>query len=125
MNPVTLSELRANTSLADLPDELLQWILDHSEYAEYPDGTLIMKAGDEINDMWILVEGKASFYMDVNGRLVYYFLFDNDEQSGVIGGLLPCSRLKRVGGSSFAVGNVRRLALHKQYFQELEALSPL
>lgn len=107
-----------------MPDEHLQWMIDHSEVNEYEDGTLIMKTNEPIDDMWILLEGKVSFYMDVNGRLVYYYLFENNQQSGGVGGLLPYSRMKVSPGCSYAVGKVRRLKLHKSHFSELEALNP-
>lgn len=107
-----------------MSDEHLQWIADRSEVGEFEDGALIMKTNEPIEHMWILLEGKVSFYMDVNGRLVYYYLFENNQQSGGVGGLLPYSRMKITPGCSYAVGKVRRLQLHKRHFPELEAMDP-
>ena len=74
--------------------------------------------------MWILLEGKVYFYMNVNGRLVFYFSFENNDITGGIGGLLPYSRMKVSPGSSYAVGKVRTLTMHKKYFHDLEQLNP-
>jgi hypothetical protein len=42
----TIEELKKVVALSDLPDDHLQWLLDHSDYHEYEDGTLIGKTGD-------------------------------------------------------------------------------
>jgi signal transduction histidine kinase len=124
MRSVTKEELKSIVALSDLPDDHLQWILDHSEYREYTDGTLIRKTGDEADGMIMMLEGKADFYMNVNGQLVHYLQFSNDEMTGGVTGLLPYSRMKAYPGDSFAVGTVRGLHLHKKHFQELEHLNP-
>jgi signal transduction histidine kinase len=120
----TIEELKKVLAFNDLPDDHLQWILDHSEYNEYEDGALIRKTGEEANAMIIILDGKVDFYMNVNGQLVYYYQFVNDETNGGVTGLLPYSRMKVYPGNSFAVGTVRGLLLHKEHFQELERLNP-
>ncbi|HEY1870516.1 MAG TPA: hypothetical protein VGG71_05620, partial [Chitinophagaceae bacterium] len=124
MEKVTIEELKSVAAFSDLPDEQLQWILDHSDYHEYEDGAQIKKTGDEADVMFILLEGRINFYMDIHGRLVYYFSFANDEQTGGVTGLLPYSRMKTYPGCSLASGKLRILILHKKYFAELEQLNP-
>ena len=121
---VTIEELKKIIALKDLPDEHLKWILDHTDYEEHEDGDIIYKTGDPINVMWIILEGKIDFYLNVNGQMVYYFSFENDNLSGGVGGLLPYSRMKASPGNSCIVGKARMLKLHKKYFQELEQLNP-
>ncbi len=75
MENVTTTELRNTIALKDLPEEALQWLLDHSKYEEFEDGTVIGKYGDPAEWMWFILEGSADFYMNINGRLVYYFTF--------------------------------------------------
>ena len=104
---VTVEELRNIIALRDLPDEHLTWILDHSSYVEYEDSELIFKTGDHIDEMAFLLEGKIYFYMNMNGKLVFYFSFENDELSGGVSGLIPYSRLRTSPGNSYAVGKVR------------------
>jgi signal transduction histidine kinase len=124
MTPVTTEDLRKVVALSELPDEHLQWILERSEYEELEDGSLVAKFGDPADQMWILVEGKASFYMDVNGRQVFYFTFENNDITGGVGGLMPYSRMKTIPGYAYAVGHIRIIRLHKDYFAELEQLNP-
>ena len=124
MTPGTIDDLRKVIALSDLPEEHLQWIFDRAVYQEFADGTQISKKGDSIDWLWLQFEGKCPFYLDVNGKLVYYFTFENDEQSGGAGGLLPYSRMKGSPGSMYAEGTVRAFQLDKKYFQELEQLNP-
>ena len=123
MNQPTIQDLKKVIALSDLPDEHLQWILDHSEYKEYEDGTVLIKSGDPTDLMWFLLEGAISFYMDINGRQVFYYNFENDSVTGGAGGLLPYSRMKTSIGYAYATGKVRALYLHRKFFPELERLN--
>ncbi len=38
MQPATIQDLKKVIVLSDLPDEHLQWILDHSVYVEFEEG---------------------------------------------------------------------------------------
>jgi signal transduction histidine kinase len=124
MSQATIEDLKNVIGLRDVPDEHLKWILEHSTYSEYNDGDLIMKTGDPADEMWILLEGKVYFYLNVKGKLVFYISFENNDLTGGMGGLLPYSRMKSSPGNTYAVGKVRVLRLHRKYFQELEQLNP-
>jgi len=124
MQSVTIEELKKVIALNGLPDEHLQWILDHSESVEYNDGELVGKKGEPADWMFLIIEGRVNYYKDVNGRLVFYHYFENDTDSGGVTGLLPYSRMKIYSGNSIVVGKLRGLRLHKKYFQELEQLNP-
>ncbi len=121
---ISIDELKNIIALRDLPDEHLEWLLAHSDYVEYKDGDIIFKTSVPIDHMYFLLEGKINFYMNIKGKLVYYFSFENNELSGSVAGLLPYSRMKTSPGDSFAVGKVRVIRLHKKYFHELEQLNP-
>jgi signal transduction histidine kinase len=124
MKPVTIDELRKIHAFSELPDEHLQWILDHGEPISYSDGETIMKTGEPANHMFIILEGRVSFYMDVNGKLVHYLNFENDKASGGVSGVLPYSRMKTAPGTAFANGQLRGYRLHRDLFPELERLNP-
>jgi len=124
MTSVDLQELKSVVALKDQPDEVLEWIRDNSVYHEYEDGTAIRKVGEAQDEMFFLLEGAVNFYMDVNGRQVYYFTFGNDTATGGVSGLLPYSRMKTSPGYAYASGKVRTLTLHKEKFPELERRSP-
>ncbi len=121
---VKIEELKNIIALRDLPDEHLEWIMDHSDYMEYKDGDLIFKKGDAIDYMAMIIEGQIDYYSNVNGKLVFYFSFRNDDLSGGVTGVLPYSRLRNSSGNSYAVGKVRGLRLNKKYFPEMEKLNP-
>jgi signal transduction histidine kinase len=124
MQSATIEDLKKVIALSDLPDEHLQWLINHSDYKEYSDGDIIGKYGQEADVMWISWEGKVAFYMYLNGHQVYYFTFENNSLTGGVGGLLPYSRMKTYPGYSYAVGLVKSIRLHKKYFHELELLNP-
>lgn len=124
MRPLKPEDIKHVLALADLPDEHLQWIIDHSEYQEYNDGDLLAKYGEPAETMWISLEGKVTFYMYINGRQVYYFTFENNHVTGGIGGLMPYSRMKTYPGYSYALGKLRLLRMQKDQFAELEHLNP-
>src|SRR5690348_16274674 len=124
MSKGTIEDLRKVLVLSDLPEEHLQWLQERCEYHEFTDGTLIWKTNDPAEHLIFLVEGKVLFYLDVNGNLVYYFTFENNQQTGGAGGLLPYSRMKKSPGNSYAEGFVKGFYLHKSYFSELERLNP-
>src|SRR6478736_4161089 len=109
MDPVQIDDLKKVNALSDLPDEHLHWIIEHSDYAEYQDGDLVAKYGDPAEVMWIALSGKVNFYMNVNGKFVYYFTFENNNITGGIGGLMPYSRMKNYPGNSYAYGEVKVL----------------
>ena len=121
---VTKEELKKVIALNELPDQHLQWIIEHSDYIEYEDGDLIFKKGDPIDYMAIIIEGEIDYYSNVNGKLVFYFNFGNDELSGGISGVLPYSRLRTSSGNSYAVGKLRLLRMSKKHFPEMEQLNP-
>ena len=124
MPPVTAEELKCVIALKDQPVELLQWILDNSQYHEYEDGCCVRKLGEPQNELYFILEGSINFYMDVNGRQVYYFTFGNDTATGGVSGLLPYSRMKSSPGHAYAVGKLRAIMMHKDHFPELEHRSP-
>jgi signal transduction histidine kinase len=121
---LTIEELKKVIALQDLPDEHLKWILDNATYEEYEEGDMVYKTGDHIDSMSFILEGKMDFYMNMNGRLVYYYSFENKGLTGGVSGLLPYSRMKTSPGNSYVVDKLRLLRLHKKYFQELEQLNP-
>jgi signal transduction histidine kinase len=124
MPTLTIQDLKTIVALKDQPDDVLQWILGHTSYSEFEDGATLRKLGEPQNEMFLLLEGSVNFYMDVNGRQVYYFTFGNDLATGGVSGLLPYSRMKSSPGYAYASGKVRALLMHRDHFPELERRSP-
>lgn len=124
MSHLTIQDLKTIIALQDQKDDVLQWILEHTTYKEYEDGATLRKLGEAQNEMFLVMEGAVNFYMDVNGRQVYYFTFANDLATGGVSGLLPYSRMKTSPGYAYASGHVRALLMHRDNFPELEHRSP-
>ncbi|MEJ2104630.1 MAG: ATP-binding protein [Ignavibacteriaceae bacterium] len=124
MQPISIDELKKVIALNELTNEHLHWIMDHSEPFEYEEGEVVAKTGEQAEWMFFLTEGKIDYYMNVNGKLVYYFTFTNDSETGGVTGLLPYSRMKVYSGNSIVVEHVRGLKMHKRHFQDLEKLNP-
>jgi CRP-like cAMP-binding protein len=61
MVPVSTAELKKVIALSDVPEEHLQWILDHCEYMEFEDGTPIMRSGEPTTRMMFILEGNIAF----------------------------------------------------------------
>ena len=124
MEPFYIKDLKKVLVLSDLPDEHIKWIAERVEYRELQDGELSTKKDDPADVMWLIPEGRLDFYMDINGRQVFYYAFQNDSFSGGAGGLLPYSRMKKSPGYAYSVGKTKKYTLHKKYFRELEQLNP-
>ena len=89
MQSITPPDLKHAIALQGLPEEHLQWIIDHCEYREYADGEIIAKYGEEAQIMWIALVGKVAFYMYLNGRQVYYFTLTITILQAVLADLCP------------------------------------
>jgi signal transduction histidine kinase len=124
MEPFYIEDLKKVLVLSDLPEEHIKWIAERVEYRELQDGELSTKKDDPADVMWLIPEGRLDFYMDINGRQVFYYAFQNDSFSGGAGGLLPYSRMKKSPGYAYSVGKTKKYTLHKKYFRELEQLNP-
>ena len=70
---ISIEELKTVVALRDVPEAHLRWILENGEHREYEEGTILTKTGDPIDELWLIIEGKGDFYLDVNGRLVLYY----------------------------------------------------
>lgn len=120
----SIDDLKKVVILSDLPEEVIRWIYERSEYDEIDDGVLFYRKDDPAEHLWFIPEGRFDFYMDINGQEVLYFNFQNNNFTGGVGGLLPYSRMKVSPGNAYTVGFTKMYRLHKKYFTELAKLSP-
>lgn len=101
-------------------DSVVNWLLEKSEYRFEKAGSYLFKKGDTIDYMLIVLEGEITFMIEAGGN----FLPAGSASNGDITGLLPFSRMKEAGGHSSITLDSHIIALHKDYFQELESISP-
>jgi signal transduction histidine kinase len=120
MSGIIPKDLRTISTLSDLDDDLIQWIIDNSTYRDFEDGELIWKTGEPAEYMIFNFDGGVDFFMEQGGKYTYVRRWGHE-----ISGLLPFSRMTHSPGNAYAVGKTRALFLHKDHFGELEKRSPL
>ncbi|MBC7923981.1 MAG: cyclic nucleotide-binding domain-containing protein [Ferruginibacter sp.] len=117
---MTIEDLRTVPTLSEMPDEVLQWLLNKGKVRRLETGEHLFDKGDPIDHMNIIVDGKVEVYFEQNGQKQVVA----EQVSGTITGVLPYSRLKTAAGSGHALRPTTFLSLHKEHFPELERISP-
>lgn len=88
MNPVTIATLKAFEALQNVPDEQLQWLIDHSENRLIPDGELFTSPGGPMAGPHFIIDGQMRAFFTQNGSKRELSTFG----TGEITGYLPYSR---------------------------------
>ncbi len=117
---LTAADFSVVPLLADLPPDILEWLITHGERRDYASGQIIQQPGDRAEYMIALLAGGVQFYALHNGNREPVFRVE----AGQVSGVLPYSRLQTVKGLSVAVGATTAYALHRDRFPELERVSP-
>lgn len=115
MQTVTISWLKSLEVFNNVPDEQLQWLMDHSEHHQLNDGEYLFEPGHPITGPHIIVSGKMHLYMMQNGARREVTTFEQ----GDITGYLPYSRGKVAGGYAQASSNLELLSLPTEKVQEM------
>jgi signal transduction histidine kinase len=126
MQTVTTSWLKNIELLNTVPDEQLQWLIDHSEHYELPTGEFLFVPDKVISGTHFIIEGKLLIYTNQNGSRRELGYFDE----GDITGYLPYSRGKVSFGYAVAVSNMQLMTfpigltmeLIKNHFELTQAL---
>jgi len=119
MSQATVQDLRIVPSFSDLPDEVLQWLLDKCIFKQLQPGEFLFVKGEATEWMHIILEGKVEIYLEQNGQRQTTMHLE----VGSITGILPFSRLKNAAGNGVATQPTQVLQLHKDHFKEIEAIS--
>jgi len=88
MNPVTVATLKTFEALQNVPDEQLQWLIDHSENRLIPDGELFTTPGIPMQGPHFVIDGQMRVFFTQNGSKREINTFG----TGEITGYLPYSR---------------------------------
>ena len=103
-----------------IPEEHLQWLLNNSEMRELRAGEMLFDKNEPADYMHLILAGQLDITLEQNG--LYKLLFTM--KKGEITGVLPFSRLKTSNGRGVAHVPTTVLSLHRQYFPEMERISP-
>src|ERR1022692_2008664 len=114
------SELISVPVFADLPDDLLDWILSQSKLLNLKAGAVYARRGDPAGAMFVILEGHLQGRGERGGEV---FVFDLEP--GDVTGILPFSRMKQFTVSGRAEANSRALRFPASLFPELVQKMPV
>ena len=110
MANISRDGLRTVAVFHDLPDEQLDWFLEHATEMRLEPGDIFVRAGEPADRMSVVLEGELQFRL---GEDVFTI------EAGTVTGLLPYSRMKVFNGTGSAVRRSRILVFPAALFHEL------
>jgi signal transduction histidine kinase len=112
--------LNAVTSFIGVPDAELEWLAQNLTLHTFTKGDTLVKQGDEAKNMFLLLEGDLEYIRYEGNKEVATFL----SEPGEIGGLLPFSRMKTNGATTYALSDGKMALLDSSKFNELQQNTP-
>jgi signal transduction histidine kinase len=112
--------LNAIPSFVGVPDSELEWLSRHLTLRTFAKGDMLVQQGDEANSMFLLIEGDLEYIRYEGGKEIATFL----SEPGEIGGLLPFSRMKTNGATTYALSSGCIALLDAGHFHELQQNTP-
>ncbi|WP_240619260.1 ATP-binding protein [Chitinophaga costaii] len=113
--PVTTEWLHSLESLKDVPENQLQWFIDHSAHLELHAGDFLVKPGEVIRGTQVMVSGKVLMYSVQEGIRRELFTVTR----GDITGYLPYSRAHYAGLYAEAIEDVQCMMLPRELGREM------
>ena len=113
MSNVTREELRTVAVFHDLPDEQLDWFLEHSTEIRLQPGEVYVRAGDPADRMAVVLEGELQGRVEGANENVF------TTHAGAVTGVLPYSRMKVFPATGRAVKPSRILIFPAAEFDAL------
>jgi CRP-like cAMP-binding protein len=110
-----VERMAAHRTLGAAPREQLAWLAAHGELHEYPAGRMLVRAGEPIVELYVVLAGR--FSIRVHRGSVWRKVME--WRGGDIGGLLPYSRMKVSPGESRTDEPTEVVSLHRDLFPEL------
>ncbi len=118
MPKVSRDELRSVTVFHDLPDEQLDWFLDHATEVRLQPGEISTLAGDPADKMVVILEGELQARFAAPSENVLTI------NAGAVTGVLPYSRMTTFPATSRAVRPSRILIFPPALFDDLLSRMP-
>ena len=115
MITVTPEWLKSIEALQNVPDEQLQWWIDHSRHYMLKDGDDVFKEDEPINGTHVVISGNFKFFWLQNGAVRE--IGDNGPRT--ITGHLPFSRGKIAGGTGRATTDSQVMTFPLELMPEL------
>ena len=119
MSHVTRYELRTVAVFQDLPDEQLDWFLEHATELVLAPGESYIRAGNAADRMFVVLDGELQVQFEGANENVFTI------SAGSVTGLLPYSRMTVFPGTGRALQTSRILTFPATRFEELLSRMPL
>jgi signal transduction histidine kinase len=110
----TKSELLRVPAFAELPEDQIEWFLEHSEEIHLQAGDTYIEQGAPADAMFVLLEGQAHMRGELGGQSIVFTF-----EPGEVGGRLPFSRMKQFTFSGRAAVQSRLLRFPASQFPDL------
>ena len=117
---MSASELRGLEIFEGIPDETLERIVALGDILALPRGAEIIRDGDAVEHMFIVLSGAVQVLFNVGGHESLY----DTMRKGRITGLLPFSRMTHSSVRVVAAEPTLAYRLHRDRFSEVLALAP-
>lgn len=107
--------LKTFDALKDVPEDQLQWLIDHSDCRELADGEKLFEPGKPIDFTNFIIGGRLRMYFYIGGvkREI------GDSEPGDITGYLPYSRGKIAAGYGVAIEKLQIMTFPRSKMREL------
>jgi signal transduction histidine kinase len=102
-----VERLAAHKTIGSAPRGELIWIATHGTHLVFKPGDVLTRTGQSVDGLYIVLSGKAGFWMNRGNRLRKVF----DWGEGDVTGLLPYSRMKTAPGDAIVEETMEAIAL--------------
>ncbi len=113
MSDVTREDLRTVAVFHDLPDDRLDWFLDHATEGRLAPGEIFVRSGEPADRMLVVLEGELQMRAPAPDENVFSI------PAGSVSGVLPYSRMTIFPATGRAVTASRILVFPAALFNEL------
>jgi signal transduction histidine kinase len=114
-SPSVVDRLAALAVFESVPRADLEWLAAQGEVRTSPAGTTLIGSINPVDEMFVLLEGRMSLYVENAGRKRKLM----SAASGRVLGVLPYSRFQRAPGTTIIDEDVTALVLHQRHFQTM------
>src|SRR5688572_4421558 len=108
-SPSIVDRLAALPLFGSVPRSELEWLAAHGEERTYPVGSIPYRAGEQVDEMLVLLAGRLGLHSDAGGVRRKLLEFG----AGRVGGIVPYSRFQRMPGTTIIEEETTLLALHQ------------
>jgi len=91
-----LARLEEHRSIGEIPRKELEWLVAHGSLEHYETGTRIVRPGEPVDGLYIILKGRLGHFRDTGGTLRRVI----EWCGGDVTGQLPYSRLGLVAGAT-------------------------